>query len=148
MPTGHSSSPTIHPAEQKIQAARPLWSGFLQRRMCIVPTWRGWAAVLLATLLAAALVGWELCAFLTVNEPVPGGVLVIEGWAPNGFEALSEADFAALLSHQPEMVLLGTGDRQRFPHPRLLQALSAAHVGVEVMDTRAACRDRHRAGAG
>jgi len=27
-----------------------------------------------------------------------------------------------------------------FPHPRLLQALSAAHVGVEVMDTRAACR--------
>ena len=65
---------------------------------------------------------------------------VIEGWAPHGFDALTEADYAALLAHQPEMVLLGTGDRQRFPHPRLLQALSAAHVGVEVMDTRAACR--------
>ena len=65
---------------------------------------------------------------------------VIEGWAPNGFDALGEADFAALLAHEPEMVLLGTGDRQRFPHPRLLQSLSAAHVGVEVMDTRAACR--------
>ena len=33
-------------------------------------------------ILCAALVGWELCAFLTVNDPVPGGVLVIEGWAP------------------------------------------------------------------
>lgn len=65
---------------------------------------------------------------------------VIEGWAPAGFDALVEPDFAALLAHTPEMVLLGTGDRQRFPHPRLLQALSAARVGVEVMDTRAACR--------
>ena len=65
---------------------------------------------------------------------------VIEGWAPHGFDALGEADFAALLVHAPEMVLLGTGARQRFPHPRLYQALSAARVGVEVMDTRAACR--------
>jgi uncharacterized protein len=65
---------------------------------------------------------------------------VIEGWAPNGFAALAERDFAALLAHAPETVLLGTGTRQLFPHPRLLQALSAAHVGVEVMDTRAACR--------
>jgi len=65
---------------------------------------------------------------------------VIEDWAPNGFDALTEADFSALLAHKPEMVLLGTGDRQRFPHPRMLQALGAARVGVEVMDTRAACR--------
>jgi len=65
---------------------------------------------------------------------------IVEGWAPDGFAALGEPDFAALLAHAPEMVLLGTGERQRFPHPRLYQALSAARVGVEVMDTRAACR--------
>jgi uncharacterized protein len=65
---------------------------------------------------------------------------VIEGFAPNGFAALTETDFASLLGHEPEMVLLGTGERQRFPHPRLLAALAAAQVGVEVMDTRAACR--------
>jgi uncharacterized protein len=41
---------------------------------------------------------------------------------------------------EPEIVLLGTGDRQRFPHPRLTQALLAHGVGVEVMDTAAACR--------
>jgi uncharacterized protein len=65
---------------------------------------------------------------------------IIEGWAPNGFDALTEADFTALAAHSPEMVLLGTGDRQRFPHPRLLQPLLRARVGVEAMDTRAACR--------
>ena len=65
---------------------------------------------------------------------------VVEGWAPDGFAALTEPDFAALLAHTPETVLLGTGARQQFPHPRLLHALSAARVGVEVMDTRAACR--------
>ena len=62
------------------------------------------------------------------------------GWAPAGFAALTEADFAGLLQHRPELVLLGTGAAQRFPHPRLLRALSEARVGVEVMDTRAACR--------
>lgn len=65
---------------------------------------------------------------------------VIEGFAPRGFAALTEEDYAALLAHAPEMVLLGTGDRQRFPHPRLTRALAAARVGVETMDTRAACR--------
>jgi len=65
---------------------------------------------------------------------------VVPGWAPEGFAALGEPDFAALLSYEPEMVLLGTGSKQQFPHPRLLQSLSAARVGVEVMDTRAACR--------
>jgi uncharacterized protein len=62
------------------------------------------------------------------------------GFAPQGFDALDDADFARLLDHRPEVVLLGTGARQHFPHPRLTQALAAAHVGVEIMDTRAACR--------
>ena len=62
------------------------------------------------------------------------------GWAPAGFAALTEADFSALLEHRPELVLFGTGALQCFPHPRLLQALTHARVGVEAMDTRAACR--------
>jgi len=65
---------------------------------------------------------------------------VITGWAPHGFDALSESDFAGLLASHPEIVLLGSGASQRFPHPRLLAPLSAGNVGVEVMDTRAACR--------
>jgi uncharacterized protein len=65
---------------------------------------------------------------------------VATGWAPVGFAALTEDDFTALLAHDPELLLLGTGRVQRFPHPRLLQALSRKRIGVETMDTRAACR--------
>ena len=39
-----------------------------------------------------------------------------------------------------EIVLLGTGPRQRFPHPRLTAPLAQARVGLEVMDLQAACR--------
>jgi uncharacterized protein len=65
---------------------------------------------------------------------------IVKGWAPAGFEALGERDFARLLGYEPEIVLLGTGSTQRFPHPRLLAPLGKAQVGVEAMDTGAACR--------
>ncbi len=65
---------------------------------------------------------------------------VVEGFAPEGLDALTEADFAALLAHAPEIVLLGTGASLRFPHPRLTRALAEAGIGLEVMDTAAACR--------
>ena len=38
------------------------------------------------------------------------------------------------------IVVLGTGPKQRFPHPRLTAALARAGIGVEVMDMQAACR--------
>ena len=62
------------------------------------------------------------------------------GFAPHGLDALTADDFARLLASSPEIVLLGTGASQRFPHPRLIAPLLEARVGVEVMDTRAACR--------
>lgn len=61
-------------------------------------------------------------------------------WPVAGFEALQEADFAPILALAPDVVLLGTGARQRFPHPGLTRALMTARIGVEFMDTRAACR--------
>ncbi|MEW5881219.1 MAG: Mth938-like domain-containing protein [Pseudomonadota bacterium] len=61
-------------------------------------------------------------------------------WGPASFEALTASDFEALLALEPEVVLLGTGSRQRFPRPALYAALTRARIGVEVMDTPAACR--------
>jgi uncharacterized protein len=65
---------------------------------------------------------------------------VTTGFAPQGFDALAETDFERLLQGAPEIVLLGTGERQRFLHPRVTAPLHRARVGLEVMDTRAACR--------
>lgn len=65
---------------------------------------------------------------------------VFSDWQPQGFDALKESHFVYLLAMKPEIVLLGTGAQQRFPHPRLYQQLTAAGIGVESMDTPAACR--------
>jgi uncharacterized protein len=65
---------------------------------------------------------------------------IIEPWAILGFDALREEDFAPLVALSPEIVLLGSGAKFRFLHPAITRALSAARVGVEIMDTAAACR--------
>jgi uncharacterized protein len=65
---------------------------------------------------------------------------IITGWAASGFAGLEPSDFGRMLALMPEIVLLGTGPRQRFPHPRLYRALTEAGIGLEVMDTKAACR--------
>ena len=57
--------------------------------MCLLPTWRGWVALLLAVSLGAVLAVRGVHGFLAVQDSVPGGVLVIEGWADD--EALKEA---------------------------------------------------------
>lgn len=61
-------------------------------------------------------------------------------WPVRRFEDLAPEHFEALLAHAPEVVLLGTGERLRFPHPRLTAALSRRHIGVDAMDLQAACR--------
>jgi uncharacterized protein len=65
---------------------------------------------------------------------------VTPGFAAGGFDNLKADDFSALLGTSPEIVLLGTGATQRFPRPAVTAPLIDANVGLEVMDTRAACR--------
>jgi len=64
----------------------------------------------------------------------------VKKWSAADFEHLNEQDFAALADLGADIVLLGTGPRQRFPHPKLTAPLGAARVGLEVMDLKAACR--------
>ena len=83
--------------------------------------------------------------FIEVNKSRHEGHLLlmpetVQPWQAPPFESLRAEDFDALLSLRPEIVLLGTGRRQRFPHPRLTAPLARAGIGVEVMDTAAACR--------
>lgn len=61
-------------------------------------------------------------------------------WDAAGFDALDESHFTWFLAIKPDVLLLGTGARQRFPHPRLYRALTDAGIGVECMATAAACR--------
>ena len=83
--------------------------------------------------------------FIEINKVRHMSALVlsperVEPWSITSFEALAEADFERLRALDPEVVLLGTGARQRFPHPSLSRSLAEARIGVEVMNTPAACR--------
>jgi uncharacterized protein len=73
----------------------------------------------------------------SVLVPASGDVVV---WPVAGFEALTEAHFEAVAALAPELVIFGSGPRIRFPHPALLRPLIARRIGVETMDTAAACR--------
>lgn len=64
----------------------------------------------------------------------------VRAWDCAQFDALTAAHFERLLSDAPEIVLIGTGTRQRFVPPALLRGLIERRIGVECMDTVAACR--------
>jgi uncharacterized protein len=83
--------------------------------------------------------------FVMVNDRRYESSLIVmpeklESWPVASFADLRDEDFAGLAAMQPEVVLLGTGDKIRFPHPSLTRTLAEARIGVEVMDLQAACR--------
>jgi uncharacterized protein len=61
-------------------------------------------------------------------------------WDVASFEALGLDDFERLAELEPEVVLLGTGARLRFPPAGITRPLIEARRGLEVMDVQAACR--------
>ena len=65
---------------------------------------------------------------------------IIPEWGTSTAGALTEAHFEAIAALNPEIVLLGTGSKIQFPHPRLWHCLVNAGIGMECMDTGAACR--------
>jgi uncharacterized protein len=73
----------------------------------------------------------------SVIVPWAGQVLP---WQADAFAALTEAHFVSLAALAPELVIFGSGSRLRFVPPALLKPLIAQRIGVETMDTAAACR--------
>lgn len=61
-------------------------------------------------------------------------------WDVTRFGDLTEAHFEQILADAPDVVILGTGERQRFVHPKLTASLTMRRIGVECMDSQAACR--------
>ncbi len=65
---------------------------------------------------------------------------IITEWPPNCFDELTLEHCQTLLDLNPELVLLGTGETQHFPHPTLLELFLGNGIGFECMNTAAACR--------
>ena len=65
---------------------------------------------------------------------------IVEGWGPVEPGDLSAQHIADLLDLAPQVIIIGSGARQVFPHPSLYAPAHSRGIGVEVMDTGAACR--------
>ena len=64
----------------------------------------------------------------------------VELWNASSLELLDETSVSALGAHGADVLLIGTGRDLRFPERGILRSLTAAGIGVEIMDTAAACR--------
>lgn len=65
---------------------------------------------------------------------------LLPDWAPRSLDELRDEHLEQVLELEPEVVLLGTGERIRFPEPRIFAMFQSRGIGFEVMDTNAACR--------
>ena len=61
-------------------------------------------------------------------------------WSATCFEELHATHFEELIQTRPELVIFGSGVQLRFPRPLWIASLIQAGIGVETMDTPAACR--------
>jgi len=83
---------------------------------------------------------------ITINEQViRTSVIVtptqlITDWLPEHFEELDATHLSRLEELTPEIIVIGTGETLRFPDPRHTAGFLTQGIGVEVMDTNAACR--------
>ena len=64
----------------------------------------------------------------------------VQDWDVADMADLTPAHFERLAALDPELVVFGSGARLRFPSAALLRALIERGIGVETMDTPAACR--------
>jgi len=74
------------------------------------------------------------------NSLIISPTRLIRNWPPRSFEDLQASHFEQLSALEPEIVLFGSGDILRWPEPALLAPLIDRGIGIEIMDTGAACR--------
>jgi uncharacterized protein len=75
----------------------------------------------------------------TQNIIVMADKLILD-WQATDFASLTEAHFVHIIEYKPEVVLLGTGEKHQFIHPKIVQSLTAQNIPLECMTTAAACR--------
>ncbi len=65
---------------------------------------------------------------------------LLPDWKPQSIDSLTAEDFQPVLELDPEIILLGTGEKLVFPPTEVLLSVYQKGLGIEIMDTAAACR--------
>jgi uncharacterized protein len=71
---------------------------------------------------------------------IVGANTLIRDWPPRDVATLALEHLAPLFELEPEVVVLSTGPRQRFPSAAMRAQFSSRKIGIEVMEIGAACR--------
>lgn len=84
--------------------------------------------------------------FVEINKQQIGGSLLvmpqqlIKDWGVTSIATLNEAHIETIAEFNPEVVLLGTGEKHQFLHPNMTKSLTIKGIPLECMTTAAACR--------
>jgi uncharacterized protein len=65
---------------------------------------------------------------------------LIENWSVKTYQDLALQHIDQIITWQPEVILLGTGKESGFQNPELLSYITSKNIGLEIMNTGAACR--------
>jgi uncharacterized SAM-binding protein YcdF (DUF218 family) len=114
--------------------------GLLRQRQCVVPTLRGWFVLALGFAALTLFAGLELRSFLAVTDPVPGGVLVVEGWVPDYMLEAAMAEFRQ--NHYAKLFVTGTplthgAPLSEYTNYAYLGAASLVKLGLSTNDVQA-----------
>jgi len=71
---------------------------------------------------------------------IVGNNLLLDDWGISHIDEMTLQNWQTLLEYKPEVILIGTGKSLLFPHPSSYACAIEAGVGVEFMDSAAACR--------
>ena len=88
---------------------------------------------------------WKAGAILVGEDWLTGHVIIspetiIRDWDVDSPSSLAAEHLEAAAAMQPEIILVGTGGRLVLPEANLMRIFGARGIGIEIMDTPAACR--------
>jgi hypothetical protein len=128
------------PLSRMIMESSNICLGLLRRRQCLVPTLRGWLMLVGCCGLLAFAASRALYPFLAVTDPVPGGVLVVEGWVPDYMLEATIAEYKR--NHYAKLFVTGIpldhgaplSEYKNFAH---LGAATLVKLGMDANDVQA-----------
>jgi len=132
---------------QNMMEQKKAFLGLLRRRQCLVPTLRGWLLLAVSATTLGLLAGRQLYSFLAVSAPVPGGVLVVEGWVPDYMMEAAIAEFKR--NHYARLFVTGLPLDQGAPlseykNYACLGAATLIKLGLNTNDVQAVPTPRTR----
>ncbi len=89
--------------------------------------------------------GFQADCVLINNEPHSQSLIIcpdelISPWPVNDIKQLRDENVITIIKLKPEVILLGTGKQANFPEPEIIAQFAQHGIGLETMNTAAACR--------